>query len=305
MAANGPSLRWGEERRLEFIEFHLYWEGGVNRADITDYFGVSVPQASKDLSQYQELAPGNMRYDRSEKRYLARDSFNPLFLKPDADRYLMQIRSIGDGVLAREESWLAQVPNFDALPMPRRNIDPGVLRIVLDCVRGDKALEIRYQSLSPNRPKSIWRWITPHAFGYDGLRWHVRALCHIDRRFKDFLLSRILKARAEGEPEARPEDDYVWHEFTNVALTPHPGLTEEQQQVIGRDYGMKNGQVTVNVRLALLYYFLKRLGLDHLEEQREPREQHVVLVDPQAVGKSLARAQYNSDSEATLAVPAS
>jgi hypothetical protein len=49
-------LRWGVERRLEFIEFRLYWEGGINRSDIREFFGVSVPQASKDLSLYQEMA---------------------------------------------------------------------------------------------------------------------------------------------------------------------------------------------------------------------------------------------------------
>src|SRR5688572_15244984 len=36
---------WGVERRLEFIEFRLFWEGGVNRADIVRAFDVSVPQA--------------------------------------------------------------------------------------------------------------------------------------------------------------------------------------------------------------------------------------------------------------------
>ncbi len=55
--------RWGVERRLEFIEFRLFWEGGINRSDITAYFGVSVPQASKDLSEYQRIAPSNIRYD--------------------------------------------------------------------------------------------------------------------------------------------------------------------------------------------------------------------------------------------------
>ena len=29
-----PSMRWGVEQRLEFIEFRLLWEGGVNRSDI-------------------------------------------------------------------------------------------------------------------------------------------------------------------------------------------------------------------------------------------------------------------------------
>ena len=300
MEERSPGLRWGAQQRLEFIEFHLFWEGGVNRADITNYFGVSVPQASKDLSQYQELAQENIRYDRSEKRYLASDSFKPLFLNPDASRYLMQLRSIADSVLAHEESWVSHVPSFDALPMPRRNVDPHILRTALNAVRNGKALEIRYQSLSVSRPKPTWRWITPHAFGYDGHRWHIRAFCHIDRQFKDFLLPRILKTRAEGEPEASPKDDLVWQEFASVALKPHPGLNEDQQQVIARDYGMKNGQVSVKLRLALLYYFLKRLGLDFEAERRDPREQHVVLADPQSVRAALARAEYRADLEGAI-----
>ncbi len=68
-------MRWGVEKRLEFIEFRLFWEGGINRADIMETFGVSVPQASKDLSLYEEKAPGNLAYDRSEKRYFAASTY--------------------------------------------------------------------------------------------------------------------------------------------------------------------------------------------------------------------------------------
>lgn len=58
---------WGQERRLEFIDFRLLWEGRLNRADITEFFRISVPQASLDLAKYQEIAPGNMVYDRTQK----------------------------------------------------------------------------------------------------------------------------------------------------------------------------------------------------------------------------------------------
>ena len=34
-------MKWGVERRLEFIEFRLCWEVASNRADITEVFGVS------------------------------------------------------------------------------------------------------------------------------------------------------------------------------------------------------------------------------------------------------------------------
>jgi len=107
MSAGGPELRWGVEQRLEFIEFRLFWEGGINRSDITGFFGVSVPQASKDLTQYQELAPDNVRYDRSEKRYFATESFRPRFLKPDADRYLAQLLFAADPALHGERTSLS------------------------------------------------------------------------------------------------------------------------------------------------------------------------------------------------------
>ena len=68
MKVTAAALKWGVERRLEFVEFRLFWEGSINRADLVEFFGVSVPQASKDLALYQERAPGNMDYDTREKR---------------------------------------------------------------------------------------------------------------------------------------------------------------------------------------------------------------------------------------------
>src|SRR5258706_16455995 len=97
-------MRWGVEKRLEFIEFRLFWEGGINRADIMERFGVSVPQASKDLSLYEEKAPGNLVYDKKQKRYLAAPGFRPVFLKPEADAYLSQLRSVSDRVASTEET---------------------------------------------------------------------------------------------------------------------------------------------------------------------------------------------------------
>jgi hypothetical protein len=296
MSHQASGLRWGIEQRLEFIEFRLFWDGGINRSNIKDFFGVSVPQASKDLSHYQEIAPENMRYDRSLKRYFASDRFKPRFLQPDAIRYLTQLNSIAHGALTASETWLSEVPDFAAVPLPRRNIDPAILRRVLSCVREGRALEIRYQSLSTVRPKPQWRWITPHAFGFDGMRWHARAFCHIDLQFKDFLLPRILDAKEDGSPGAKPTDDYTWIETTEVVLKPHPALTEDQQKVVTSDFGMKKGMLHVRVKLAMLYYFLKRLRLDFEEHKQDPQQQHVVLADPDSVRASLARAQYKAES---------
>ncbi len=291
MQEKSPAIRWGVEQRLEFIEFRLFWEGGVNRADITSFFGVSVPQASKDIGQYQELAPDNITYDRSGKRYLKTDRFVPRFMKPDADRYLAQLRSITDRSTLPSESWLGLTPALDSVPLPHRNVDPEILRATLDAIRNSSALEIRYQSLSEVRPTPTWRWISPHAFAFDGFRWHVRAFCHLDRRYKDFLLPRFLKTRGFGPAEGDLEGDAVWNETTDVVLRPHPQLNPDQKKVVAQDFGMKQERLTVPVRLALLYYFLRRLGLDFHEQDRSAREQHIVLANPQEVKAALARAQ--------------
>lgn len=74
--------------------------------------------------------------------------------------------------------------------------------------------------MNPSRPEPTWRWVTPHALSNDSLRWHVRAYCHIDKKFKDFLLSRCLEARGDGEPGAAWGDDVFWNETFVVELSP-------------------------------------------------------------------------------------
>ena len=65
--------------RLRFLDEQAFWEGRVNRADLMDRFGVSVPQATNDLSRYQELAPENLAYDKRAKAYLTTQTFVPVF----------------------------------------------------------------------------------------------------------------------------------------------------------------------------------------------------------------------------------
>ena len=272
-------LRWGVERRLEFIEFRLFWEGRINRADIVERFGVSVPQASKDLSQYDERAPGNLAYDKSEKRYVASDSFKPKFLKPDPDRYFAQLKAFADGTLSNRESWLSMVPSVDIAITPKRLVDVDVLRGILNAVRAKRSIDIYYQSMNPARPEPGWRRISPHAFGYDGFRWHTRALCHVDRTFKDFLLPRILDVGSLDDALESGANDQYWNEFFDLKIKPHPRLAPSQQAVVARDYDFEDGFGILRVRKAMLFYVLKRLGLLTDAEMDDPRRQHIVAVN--------------------------
>ena len=288
-------LKWGVERRLEFIEFRLFWEGGVNRSDLIDTFGVSVPQASKDLTHYQERAPQNAVYDKSARRYVAGPEFQPVFLDPDPDAYLMRLRSMAEGFADAGANWLAAPPDIDIALTLRRKVDTEVLRSVLAAVREERSLDLHYQSMNRDRPDPAWRRITPHAFGFDGLRWHVRAWCHETERFKDFLLSRVLGFGEFGEPGAAAAQDRLWQETYDITLVPHPDLSVGQQAVVAKDYNMADGRAVLTVRYAMLFYVLKRLGLLDGARLRDPRTQHIVAADEDEVAAALERAQQEFD----------
>lgn len=292
MSDGAATLKWGVERRLEFIEFRLFWEGGVNRSDIIKMFDVSVPQASKDLTLYQERAPQNAIYDKSAKRYIASPQFSPLFLKPDPDSYLSRLRSLAEGLADPAESWIAYPPETDIAMTPRRAVDPEVLKAVLSAVREGRSIEVYYQSMNSRRADPVWRRMTPHAFGYDGLRWHARAYCHIDNKFKDFLLPRILGARDMGVPGPGGDQDALWNEAFSIEIGPHPRLTPSQRAVVAKDYGMTKDRAVLTVRFAMLFYVLKRLGLLRDASQQSPRTQHIVALNALETERALRRAEF-------------
>ncbi len=281
MVAEKADLRWGVERRLEFIEFRLFWEGHVNRGDLMGAFGVSVNQASTDLNRYIGMAADNIAYDKSARTYIRGPVFTPLFLKPDASRYLSQLRSVADGILDRADAWIGQLPSYDAAPTPVRGVHADTLRSIIAAIHRSEAIEVKYQSLS--RPEPRWRWIAPHAIGFDGFRWHARAFCLADRNFKDFLLSRIIETRGNQASDIGAEADIDWNESVVLEIGPHPDLSETQQKVIALDYGMRGGKAVIPVRRALLYYALKRLGLDTDHTARRPQDQQIVLLNQEAV----------------------
>ena len=294
-AKRRSKLRWGVEQRLEFIEFRLFWEGRINRRDLMNIFGVSVNQASTDLNRYLRLAPENMVYDKSVRTYLRSPVFSPLFLRIDSENYLNQLRLVSNGRMDQEDAWIRTYPVFGELPFPTRMVNPDTLQIVLEALRARESIEVQYQSLS--RPKPRWRWLAPHAIGFDGFRWHLRAYCEEDEMFKDFLLSRILFVRDARNRKCDPrDDDREWHEYASglieyveLEIGPHPGLSESQKQVISLDYDMDHGKAVLKVRRAFVYYTLKRLGLETDAADRDPSSQQIVLLNREEIeGGSLA-----------------
>lgn len=276
-------MKWSARKRIEFIENRLFWEGGVSRKDLTDYFEISIPQSTKDIKKYMEIAPNNIVYDNSAKKYVITDSFNPQLISIDSESYLTQLIHTD---LRSKLFYFGSQPPFYLQPAIHRKAEPIILREVLKNIRQHNAILIEYQSMST--PEPSLRWITPHAIGYDGFRWHVRAFCHKDRRYKDFNIGRIFALKEERLHLLDFENDFEWFTEITFEIIPHKNLTSSQRKCIEFDYGMENGILTYDVKAAFVFYVLKRLKLEKGHEKRPPNEQQIILNNQDEIFNELA-----------------
>jgi len=265
---------WGRERRLEFIDFRLRWEGKLNRSDLMSFFGISVPQASLDIARYLELAPKNLKYDRSARVYVATPEFSQLFAASSSSRFLNELLAIESGLVELDSSFLGWRPSTAIVPTPGRTLSPDILAGLLRAIRDKGSVEVLYQSMSTPEPGR--RVLRPHAFSHDGSRWHVRAYCCKRKEFLDFVVARMLEIQPSQDSGPNAEDDKSWQEMVEVVIAPHPKLSESAKRAIALDYGMVDGESRIPCKRALLFYFLSHLGLD-AEIEGDPPKQQIVL----------------------------
>lgn len=278
--------RWQRDRRA-FIEHRIYWHGSIGLADLMDVMEISRAQASKDLNGYISDHPDHLHYDKSARTYVMGEAFEAHYLAIDAAEHLADLAAIAKGAAVPKSDWVVDLPDILSPAIPARRLDPSVVRNVLIACTQGRLLNITYQSMSSPDPTK--RAIAPHGLANDGFRWHARAWCARDEVFKDFVLGRILDCSLGDTADVDPNTDAEWSNFVTLHIAAHPGLSENQRRVVELDYGMTNGTADVSVRKCLLYYNLRRLGIDTAPDARRPQDQHIVLVNSSEVQDVLGR----------------
>ncbi|WP_077033066.1 WYL domain-containing protein [Pelomonas sp. KK5] len=298
-SSSRPSTeRWGPERRREFIDFRLQWDGRINRGELVEHFGISTQQASADLARYMEFAPHNLFYDKSAKVYRASDGFKPLVPTSDARQYLAQLTEMASGAAGSPANAIGWIPPHDAVHYPARPVQTTALLRLLRAMRDGEEVRVTYQSM--RRPSATALWIVPHALGSDGLRWHVRAWSHEEGEFRDFVLSRIHAVTQWRRTEVDTAQDTLWFESIDVVIQPRDGLTPDQRRAVEMDYGMKKGRLVIRCRKALAWYVLRQLRLDQ-PETVSVMEQPIAYEDCGELRRLLAAARKQSSELRSLA----
>jgi hypothetical protein len=255
---------WGQDRRLEFIEYRLLWDGKINRGEVAEYFNVSIQHASLDFARYMALAKDNMEYDRREKVYRPTKQFTPLFIAPDTQTYLNELSGLAAGTISPSFSFVGARPPCDVVTLPVRRVRTEVLLPILWAMRDGTEIDMTYQSM--RSPDPTRQWIVPHSLAFDGTRWHARGWCHRSSRFRDFVLTRIQAIHGRRASSVNLQDDVEWQTHFVVEIEPNPNLTISQRETVINDFGMVDGRLSKTIRRALVSYFVRHLRIHEAQE---------------------------------------
>ena len=289
MQQDGDRLRWGVLRRLEFIDFRLFWDGRFNRSDLAETFGISAQQASADIAQYEKMASRNLAYDRAKKAYKRTERFVPAFIGETIERYLLQIVAIENRWMRQEDTWFENIPPVEVVTLGRRSTDPTVLLRVLDAVRNRLEIDVEYASLTGSVRQS--RTIAPHSLAHSAGRWYLRSWSREHNDFRDYNLNRIGAVGDSRAAAVDPALDFEWIHKINLVIVPNPGLPSERQAAIAAEYAMENGRLVRPCRLSLSFYLMTEHNLDVEPGALKPEKQQIVLQNREEVfqAKSAAR----------------
>lgn len=248
-------LTHNQRQRLSYLEFCLYFQGEVRRADMMARFDCAPAVVTRDIALYRQLAPANLALDPSSKAYHILPTFRPLFEHrlEQVMPALMQgepysIDTLGNAMLPGEYPALLNRP---AMPM---------LATVSRAIRQQRLLKVRYHSASSGEQERV---VAPHALVDSGLRWHVRAYDRLRSRFIDLVLTRLLAASMLDDkppPHEQASHDSQWQQTVTLQLLPHPKLPDPAIATL--DYAMSDGVLTIKVRAANVGYLLRRWYVD-------------------------------------------
>lgn len=244
-----------QKKRLSHIDFRLNFLGEFTRNDLIGRFGIKEAAATRDIAEYRQLAPNNLGYDGTVKKYIRSHDFVPLFEYPETNALTALAHGFGEAFIGDHKALIAcETPTVLNKPSLQ------VLSVLSRAIHQKKVVKITYRSLTSGKTS---REIVPFALVDNGMRWHIRAFDRKRARFTDFVVTRIsdplIVDSSVNELETR-EFDNQWNRIVELEISAHPRL--KYPETIEFDFGMKDGVLKVNVRAAVAGYVLRRWNVD-------------------------------------------
>jgi len=249
------TLKKHQRERFEYIETRLLWGEGLTASELSQVFDISRPIAQKVITDYRERHPNQMIYQSSQKRHIASNDFEPLYIKVDPLKFLDYLRGSTLIGLYREERDWSEFEVTDVSRLLHPDLTVSVIQKVLSALNRKQTVYIEYKTKALESGKWTSRVISPNHLVYANNRYHIRAYCHFKCQFLDFVLSRIKYAEINHEDWVPSHEDEEWNENIKLAFKPNPELSQGVQNAIIHNFKTVNSGIKiVSCRKALAFY---------------------------------------------------
>jgi predicted DNA-binding transcriptional regulator YafY len=282
-------LKWDVRQRLILLEANCLLTGRLQTNDLQAIFGIKRVQASRDISRYRAMRPNNLRYDPSQRCYLASDEFDPVFLPDTSGNTLLSALRCARSPLA---VILLRTPPVTAHVEPRGPaIDLPVVRHVVRAIVHKEALEVTLEQHHDKNQDVIW----PHTLVWNGYRWHARCYSEQAGAFTDIPLHSIIKAAPPlprgqgGEEQYGAQADGAWKEQLTLTLAPADSLDQAKRNEVMNHYGMRDERLELTMPLAMLRDTLRFFHLPVTTAKGKLGNQELQVANEEAVRQALQK----------------
>lgn len=235
-----------------FILRRAAWVGAVTRRDLVEAFGISAPQATKDLAAVIKKYPDVLERQR-ERGGVGLKIGAPVPEEASATRILELFRHGGSlretGLHAHELEVLVCPGKPYVLPEP-------ALSVLLKAAVGGHPLQIGYTGLRKGESMRLRR-VLPMMLEFTGKKWRFTAfdLDMDEPEEKTFVMARVTEVHFV--PHSRPLAAKVkkllecWRtrgDSKNFEVILNENLTADQRVVVERELGVRGSMVMLNER---------------------------------------------------------
>lgn len=255
-----------QERQLErikYIDLCSYILGYMNRKLLMNRFEVKQAWATKDFAAYQEMSNNQLVYDHGLRAYKPSNTFEPLFKHSTSQA--IELLTNGTQEIVCEPQLAKQSYSYQIT-----NVEPKLENIycVLRGLYLNRKVEIEYISRSSGKTT---RKLVPHSLISTGSFHYARAFDDRTNEFRSFKLNRIVSSSVTDEtplPNETREHDEEWNQDVKLTIVCNGEI--ENKEAIEFDFGLKNGELKVVIKKALLMYFLMDWNIAPMEHTNLP-----------------------------------
>jgi hypothetical protein len=242
------------------VETQLYWGDGLTASELAQAFAITRQAAQAVIDRYRRRHPGQMQFDAARKRQVAAENFRPIYISAEALPFLDYLRGQGlaSYYLVAPDWSPVSVVDVDRWLRPRLSVD--VLRVVLAALRRQQVIDIDYQARSARSRAVKTRRISPNQLIFADNRYHLRAYCHDNKRYLDFVVTRVVRAEVAEAEWVSSRNDRDWNQNVLLRFIPHPDLPESARIALLRNYeDPASGSRKIVCRRALAFYIKRKL----------------------------------------------